>query len=85
MSFNVCDKVKVVRQSCCYGLERNTICQVIKVEEEQVGTIAGKTRTMYLCYPISSEGQQVALWHCDSCLELVESSKLKENKDEVKG
>ena len=61
MAFDVCDKVRVARQSCCYGHNRNTVCQVLKKEEE-------KGRMMYLCYPTECELPMVALWHCESCL-----------------
>jgi len=72
----VCDKVRVVRQACCYGLARNTECQIIRVEEETL-VATGKTRKMYLCYTTEAIGQQVALWHCDSCLELIEAANVK--------
>ena len=61
----VLDIVKVSRRGCCLGFPKGTECQIIKVEEEPKGTV-------YLCYPVNKEGQQVALWHCKDCLEKLE-------------
>lgn len=61
----VLDNVKVSRRGCCFGFPKGTECQVIKVVEEPQGK-------MHLCYPLNKEGQQIALWHCETCLEKME-------------
>lgn len=67
--FNIGDIVNVTKVSCCYGHKRNTVCQVVNIYTE-------RGKPLYLCYPQNLEDRNtkvLALWHCESCLSLVEA------------
>jgi len=57
------DTVRVTKPSCCCGHDRGTECQI--VDEHKNGSVA-----LFLCYNSTTK---TALWHCASCLSLVES------------